>query len=166
MSPSIEIKRNVLTQSDFLPIASALKGEMIPWFYKNSSVYGDSEEQEEFFAHCFYNNHQIDSPFFDLLHPLFNAMNVKALIQVRANLELNKYKALPCPWHTDYDFDCKTALFYVNTCNGYTEFEHDEVQRVDCLENQLAIFDSCIKHRSWSQTDTKQRIVINFNYYD
>ena len=54
-------------------------------------------------------------------------------------------------------------IFYLNTNNGYTEFENGEI--VKCEENTLVTFDSQIKHRAVSQTDTKQRVVVNINYF-
>ena len=38
--------------------------------------------------------------------------------------------------------------------------------KVDSKENRMLIFNSQIKHRQLTQTDTKERMVINYNYYD
>ena len=69
------------------------------------------------------------------------------------------------PMHVDVEkFDGgTTAIYYVNTNDGYTEFENGE--RVDSVENRLVIFDATMKHTGTTSTDTKFRSVINFNYY-
>jgi hypothetical protein len=58
----------------------------------------------------------------------------------------------------------KTAIFYINTNNGYTEF--NDGTKVDSVENRMLIFPSKLSHRAVAQTDEDQRIVINFNYFD
>ena len=74
-------------------------------------------------------------------------------------------------YHTD-DMDKKfefaygvteTAIFYVNTNNGYTIFK-DSQEKVDCIENRLVTFPTDTDHCGVSCTDSKQRVVINFNY--
>ena len=63
--------------------------------------------------------------------------------------------------HVDFK-DCKTAIFYLNTNNGYTLF--DKGDKIPSLENRVVEFDSNLKHCAVDHTDTKYRIVINFNY--
>ena len=65
-------------------------------------------------------------------------------------------------YHHDYD-DMKTAVFYINTNNGYTEFENGV--RVNSVANRVCIFDSHLKHRGTTHSEgSNQRIVVNFNY--
>ena len=59
---------------------------------------------------------------------------------------------------------CIRDRYYVNTNNGYTEFESNGM-KVDSVENRLIIFDSNEKHRAVTTTDTPRRSVINFNYF-
>ena len=56
-----------------------------------------------------------------------------------------------------------TSIFYVNTNNGYTEFE--DGTKVESVENRLVTFSLNMKHRGTSCTDEKTRVVINFNYF-
>ena len=56
-----------------------------------------------------------------------------------------------------------TAIYYVNSNNGYTEFE--DGTKVDSVRNRLVTFPSSMKHRGVSQTDTRTRMVINFNWF-
>ena len=58
----------------------------------------------------------------------------------------------------------KTALFYINTNNGCTEFECGV--RVSSVANRVCIFDSNLQHRGVTHTEgDPQRIVVNFNYF-
>ena len=67
--------------------------------------------------------------------------------------------------HVDYTIkNCKTAIYYMNTNNGFTYLKADKDIKVLCEENKIFIFDSKIEHASVSQTDENKRIVINFNY--
>ena len=69
-------------------------------------------------------------------------------------------------FHVDVptDYDSKTAILYLNTNNGYTEFENG--QRVESVANRLVVFDSALKHTGTTCTDQKRRIVLNLNYID
>ena len=66
-------------------------------------------------------------------------------------------------YHIDQSFNnAKTAIYYVNSNNGWTEFETGEV--VNSVANRIVIFDSNIKHVGYSCTDEKTRVVLNINY--
>ena len=56
-----------------------------------------------------------------------------------------------------------TAIYYVNTCDGFTEFE--DGTKTEAVANRLVKFPSNLKHRGVSQTDTRFKCVINFNYF-
>ena len=57
----------------------------------------------------------------------------------------------------------KTGILYLNTNDGYTEFEDGKI--VNSVANRFVEFPSNILHRGVSQTDTEWRSVINFNYF-
>ena len=49
-------------------------------------------------------------------------------------------------FHTDFppEWNHKTGIFYVNTCNGYTLFS--DGTKVESIENRFVEFDSSIEH--------------------
>ena len=49
-------------------------------------------------------------------------------------------------------------------CNGGTQFKNP-IKKVFCKENQIVIFDSQTQHSAITQTDAKQKIVLNINYF-
>jgi hypothetical protein len=155
-----EIK-NFLNEQDFIKLKSFLFSQDIEWhFHKSQTLHGNDDE---YFDHCFFNKFEITSHSFNLLKPIIEKLNCKALIQIRANLLLNKDNHYVCGFHTDYTYECKTAIFYMNNCNGFTLFENNK--KVMCEENKIVLFNSQNKHAAVNQTDEKQRIVININYF-
>jgi hypothetical protein len=77
-----------------------------------------------------------------------------------------QYQPYDCEWHVDRPFQCKTAILYLNNCNGYTLLKTNPITKIESIENRMLLFDSKIQHKAISQTDSKRRIVINFNYFD
>ena len=64
--------------------------------------------------------------------------------------------------HIDTSNVCKTAIFYINTNDGWTEFENGD--KVESVENRIVIFDSQTKHTGTTCTNAKVRVLINLNY--
>ena len=112
---------------------------------------------------------------FDLIRPIINKFPIIGLARIKANLEIyTGDEPFKGEFHTDiglYDGDNKplilndlqTAIYYINTCNGYTEFE--DGTKVESVANRLALFSGKLSHRGVRQTDTKSRCVINFNWF-
>ena len=84
------------------------------------------------------------------------------MLRVKANLRPRTSFPHKANWHTDIDIDSLTAIYYMNSNNGYTEFESGEI--VNTIENRIVIFNSNLNHRGVSCTDQKRRIVLNINY--
>ena len=160
-----KIKDKVLKKEIFKHIQKCLMNDEFPWYYSNNQVNGGNDAS--FLFHSIYHKHTINSPFFKILSPLLDYLNPVSLINIRANLQLNRTN-VNSDYHADNNpaeaLKHKTAIFYVNTNNGYTEFEDGD--KIDSIENRILTFPSKLFHRAVSQTDKDQRIVINFNYYD
>ena len=61
----------------------------------------------------------------------------------------------------------KTAILYLNTCNGGTEIKIDnKIEFIKAEENKILIFDSDIEHRGLVSTDADFRYILNFNYFE
>lgn len=161
----IKIKNNVLNKNTFKPLQKLLMGNRFPWFYANNQVKNSGDSS--FMSHTFFENHFVNSNYFETIFPLINYLKPIALINIRANLLLNR-KNVNSEYHRDNipakTLKHKTAIFYINTNNGYTQFYDGE--KIESIENRMIIFPSKLPHRAVAQTDTDQRIVINFNYFD
>ena len=55
-----------------------------------------------------------------------------------------------------------TAIYYLNTNNGYTEFE--DGTKIESIANRFFLFDGAIKHASTTTTNALARFNINFNF--
>lgn len=113
-------------------------------------------------VHIIYAQYQYLSPI--RLYPFFQQLGANAVVKCKANLNPRTPEIVKHSYHVDMPFDCKTAVFYVNTCDGYTEFEECGT-RVESVAGRIVIFPSQLKHTGTSTTNDKKRIVMNINYF-
>ena len=175
---AIKITDNLLTKSELKQIHHyflAGQNDAITWRWNPVITGKDSlpDEGGQFCHGFFYDNHGIDNQenwkkIFPVLSAVLhnnkeskytdiNWQRVKANLNPRTveNKQLGQY-------HSDYGFDCETAIFYVNTNNGWTQFE--DGTKVNSVANRLVTFPSHMKHVGFSCTDQEVRVVINLNY--
>ena len=82
---------------------------------------------------------------------------------MRLLLYVNQGKHIIHDRHTDKPYSHKASLLYLNTNNGFTEF--DDGTRVDSIENRFVTFDGSVPHSSSTCTDKKNRLVLAINYF-
>lgn len=155
---------NFLDKQSFIKIKHLLEHDEFNWFYRKYMV----EEKDPFyFSHAFFNKSQKQCPNFNMIQLLLNRLDYASLVQVRSNLTLKTDKYTESSWHKDYNYsNCKTAIFYLHTCNGCTILDKEKQIKIDSIENRILIFDTDIYHKSILQTDINRRIIININYFD
>ena len=156
----MNIYKNFIDKKECDKIKEVFLSNTFPWYYISKKV--EFTNDTSFLSHTFFKDGKVSSSDISLIKSIIEKLKIKKLINVRANLTLDgKFK---CSWHVDkftHNLKYKTAIYYVNTNNGYTEFKE---QKVKCEKNKIVIFDANKKHRGIGQTDTKTRMVINFNY--
>mgnify|MGYP001415441447 FL=1 len=117
--------------------------------------------------HVFWHNDKVwtHPDYWKIIKPLTKALNCKKIIKIRANLTTRTKDIEEFYMHTDVpsNFKSKTAIYYVNSNDGYTKFEGNKIESV---ANRMIVFDSNINHTGTTCTNTKRRLVINFNYYE
>jgi hypothetical protein len=141
-------------------------------FPKNSScgILHDDRVKNELWnwygSHIVYENGPASSLYRiidDILIEKINTIDpIRALIRIKVNFYPftdNIKEHLP---HIDYDFPHKSAIFSLNTCNGFTRIT-DEI-KVDSIENRIIFFDSSETHNSSTTSDNKGRFNINLNW--
>ena len=84
------------------------------------------------------------------------------MVRIKANLVTKKDEIYEYGMHSDADFDCSAAVFYMNTNNGYTNIGGEKVASV---ENRLVKFNALTEHSGSSATDSQIRVVLNINYF-
>jgi len=158
-----KIIENFLSKEELLNIQEQLMSQKfdIPWYFREHMTNKD----DFYFRHILYENHvSFSKGFDDIARPILKKLNCIAPITVKANLVLAKEKRFQSEFHIDKHFECKTAIFYVNTNNGYTLIDRKKQIKVPCEANKILIFNSNIEHAMVSQTDEPRRIVVNLNY--
>ena len=168
MKDKIKCIPNFLEEQSFKKLQNLIIKSDFAWF-KRSNMVGTSNTDMGYFTHSFYNENQINSNYYyEYIKPLLTLLDCKAVIQIRANLFPSSFYGKPgkSAFHVDYEYTSKTAIIYLNTCNGGTEFKiNDEVKFIKAEENKVVIFDSDVQHRGTTSTDTDFRYILNFNYF-
>ena len=159
-----ELIDNFLPHDDFKKLKDIFLGMDIAWNCVNGAVVPKDPTEGEFqFVHVLYTRYAPNSPYFDSLKPIWDKLEPCSIVRSKANLNMKTLEHVASEYHTDVE-NCITAIYYVNTNNGYTEFQSNGM-KVESIENRLVIFDSNEKHRAVSTTDTARRVVINYNYF-
>ena len=164
---------------DYLPkeeygnLYHTLMGQEMEWNFEKTVDY--IEDEKFMFTHLFWTPKlgQV-SKIWDRIKLLIEDLKPQVLIKIKANLQTKTKDHIENNFHYDHELVGSrlsdgtlisyTAIYYVNTNNGYTLFE-DGNCKVDCVGNRMIIFDSSKLHKSISSTDQKTRVVINFNYF-
>ena len=165
----MEVKDNFLSNAHLTQLNELIDSYSFPWFFQKEQV--EEKNDGYFFSHILYDPNLEKSIFFD---PVFNIFNsyLKYSFLCRCIVNLIPRQSTPSIsiFHTDFQHNVlkpdedkiTTAIFYLNTNNGYTEFKGRD--RIDCVENRLVMFPAKTFHRAVGQTDVIQRIVLNFNF--
>jgi len=163
----VQIIKNFLEKNFFQDLQKLITESEFAWFQRKTMVTGTTNNLG-YFTHSFYNNNQINcDTYFKYIIPILNKLNSKAVIEVRANLTPSVFfKEKNCNFHTDNSFNCKTAILYLNTCDGGTEFKiNNKIKFIKSEENKIVIFNSNIEHRATTSQNEDFRYILNFNYF-
>lgn len=160
----IKIRDNFLNHEDFRTIKAIMTSTDFPWYYMDYKVdKGDNDYQ---FCHSFYKEFQPQSNMINLLEPIINKIGMNAIRRIKANMTMKDEEIKASNLHTDFPngfTNSKTGILYLNTNNGKTVFE--DGTEVESVENRFVSFPTIMQHYGTTHTDSKYRIVINFNWY-
>lgn len=172
----MKIEDNFLKQGDFNRLqafmmntgSGTFEGDGLAWFY--NGIIDFKEDVDKFqFVHVFYTNSRPIDDSIQILTPILKILKPIALWRIKANLLTRTSKIVENEFHRDQSGVLEeklkqwtTSIFYVNTNNGYTEFEDGTI--VESVRNRLVLFPCNLKHRSTTTTDTRHRLNVNINY--
>lgn len=161
-----KIYKDFLPVKDFEPIKDLILEDDFPWRRRNKMVYNDKKTQM-FFTYNFYNEMKPSSEFYEpFIIPILTRLNCVAPIQVRTNMLISSLFN-KSSWHTDYDYKCKTAILYLNDCDGGTEFKIDgKIIFIKAEANKVVVFDTNVLHRAVTSKKEPVRYILNFNYFE
>ena len=167
----MKIEDDFLAQDDFYELQTFMVGPepALPWYY-NSIIDSDDDVDKFQFTHLFYTDWVPISSSMKILNPILIKIDPVSLWRIKANLLTRTSNIVENEFHQDATVTTyntaqskmMTAIFYMNTNNGYTEFE--DGTKVESVANRIVIFPTNTKHRGTSCTDERTRVVINFNY--
>ena len=168
-----KILDNALNENSFQDLQKHFFSSDMNWYYNNTTI--DNEVDESYyFSHWMYKEHQIKSNMFESVYNLFNPiLDLRSIFSIRANLTLKRTDELSTSWHTDVEpyhlfngepVNFKTAIFYLNTNNGSTFLDKNNKYKVQAIANRLVVFDASVSHCNQYSSNTKERVVLNFNY--
>lgn len=133
----MEIIDNAISEIDLKTIQDLLLGTACPWYFNPYTIDENTarDDMNDFqLCHNFYVNAKrygyVSSDHFKVIEPILDKLETRTLIRIKANLNtIAPKKDMIAGWHCDYDLQpdekgiIKTAIFYVNTNNGYTIFK-------------------------------------------
>ncbi len=155
---------NYLEADQHLILKTIMESNEFPWFYAKGIV-DETDDPKLFdyqFNHIFYINNNINSNFFNYLNPILDKLKPLSLIRVKANLNPPTEKIIESDYHTDQNFKCNIAIYYINDNDGYTIIGKEKILS---KKNRMVLFNSNKKHYGTNSTNCNNRMVINFNYF-
>ena len=116
-------------------------------------------------VHGFYawrNPHIFRSPHLMVIAPVLATFEPMRLIKAKLNRTRCHPRHIEYGLHVDTQRrGALTAIYYLNTNNGYTLFE--DGTRVASVANRMVVFNAELRHTGASCTDTATRLVLNLN---
>jgi len=116
------VKDNIIKKEDADYIESIFSGFYFPYFI--NQIVPPENTKDYQMTHIFYDNNKVTSDFFNMLKPILDYIKPKALVRIKANLNHQQDNINIHGFHKDFDYkNLKTAVYYVNTNNGFTIFK-------------------------------------------
>ena len=111
------------------------------------------------------------SRYLDAFIPILNKLSIPLdnVNRIKVNLYPRTNQLVHHLSHQDYTsknqqrFGMRTALYYLNTNNGFTKFD-GTFKRVKSKRNRIVLFDGSNPHHSTTTTNVNYRISVNYDY--
>jgi len=163
----IKVIDDFLDKENFNNVKTLLLHNDFPWFLTQvlDDEESDTHKYNFQFYHLFYTHDNKNSAFFEVLQPIIKKIDPLKIDYIKSNLLTRTHEIIKHGFHVDIPCspsNYRTSIFYVNNCDGYTEFE--DGTKVFSKENRIVTFPTNIKHTGTTCTNNHLRLVINFNY--
>jgi hypothetical protein len=167
----IDVRNNFLSKKSFKKVSDLVMSAHFPWYFIKQATWEKTEHQKDsFFCHSIKYKKEVNSTFLDeIMEPFRKKLKYKELLRAKINLNYNHGEPIESNFHSDFPeyehkhIDYQTAIFYFNSCNGYTRFKDNDI-KVESVANRLARFPGELLHKSVTQTNTNRRVVLNINF--
>lgn len=136
----------------------------LKWSFVNKvASLNDNGLDQFYFVHLLFEDFQVRSPFFDYVSKaIFPKLEVYSIFRMKINLYPRSNSLIKYGTHVDSNKPHKGAIFYVNTCDGYTGIDSEKIHSVS---NRILKFDSSKPHFGTNCTDNHARFTLNINYF-
>ena len=162
MGAQYQVIDNYFSSYLFNSFRDAVFSDSFPWYFN------DIRETNQY-THAFlhynkegYSSNSPNSAYMDYIYKMGYKLNVDRFFRIKLNANPSTLFHNREPYHVDVAEKCKTAILYINTNNGYTQFKKGG--KVKSVENRVLIFDSTLEHALVTSTNVKRRVVLNLNY--
>ena len=163
----MNIIHKFLKPSTFDELQRLILDKNFPWYYTQSP--GEPEQ----YTNLLYYDHEFSEDVTPKMKRILAILctQLNAISILRIKLNSTPRNAPKQGWHVDWKLSTpsKTCVFYLNDCDGYTEFSGEcpfAENKSYTIANNALIFDTNIEHRGVPQKDTDRRIVMNVNYFE
>ena len=162
INPEIQITDDFIPSMFLDDLLQNCLGDSFGWFWNDVVKEPNDDSRNKQFVHTFFAG-KVNSDYFPLLTPILEKLEIDTLLKAKINLTPRAETIYEHGFHTDIkEPDVLTAIFYVNTNNGYTAFR--DGSRIESVANRVIVFDSLTEHTGTTCTDVDARLVLNINY--
>ena len=164
----IKVIDDFLPEEEFNTIQNVMMSSYFKWYYNAITVYDTDQYRNNLndrgqLTHTFLKEGMEEiSDDISILNPMFYKLGVDYLYRAKANMRMRTDTIELSQYHIDPYENCMTSIYYINTNDGYTQFE--DGSRIDSVANRMVSFYYNIKHAGTSCTNQKTRVVLNLNY--
>ena len=165
----IKIIDKFLPDETFLNLKQEILSTEFPFFIQSKIVKSQSDDRwDEWFAtHSIYDDYIPQSSYYNKIGNIFfdsidDITKIKSLNRIQVNFYPHTERIKEYTSHQDTPYPINAAIFYINTCDGFTRLSDDTI--IDSVENRLLLFDGSTFHNGTSTTTTIGRYIINFNF--
>ncbi len=165
MASEVLVLDDFLPEDEFKVFEDFIMGHQFEWYWSDGQA--EIPQKDKFmFNHLFHDHlNGINSRYYEICRPcmqrLWRSGDSITLKRIKANLTTQTVTPEGSGFHTDYK-NVITAIHYINTNNGYTEFKDGGI--IESVRNRMIVFDSNLEHQGVTNTDDKRRVVVNYNY--
>jgi hypothetical protein len=138
---------------------------------EDKCIADDLENQQIFHMIC---RDNYTSPHIELFNYVFRELKADSVLRAKINLTWRREISKKIGWHVDYsptpknknNVKLKTCIIYLNDNDGGTIFKYkNEEILIRCKKNTAVIFDSEIEHCGLTCSQSKNKILLNINYF-
>jgi len=169
----IKIFDNFLSTRLYRRFCEIVESEDFPWYLSGPVAYEDGtnsscpEKYDYQFCHSLYESPAKISNSFNIIDPILDKIDIAVLLNAKINCNPATDNIIEHGFHVDVPHDLAgkvsyTGVYYINSNNGYTIFK--DGTKVHSKKNRLVIFPTTLNHTGSTCTDSKYRLVLNFNF--